>query len=39
MSVSFPGQSAEYRTARDRLLQQEIELRRATVASGVENLT
>jgi hypothetical protein len=25
MSVTFPGQSAEYRVARDRLLQQEIE--------------
>jgi predicted dithiol-disulfide oxidoreductase (DUF899 family) len=25
----FPGESAEYRTARDRLLEQEIELRRA----------
>ena len=29
MSVSFPGESAEYRTARDRLLEQEVELRRA----------
>jgi predicted dithiol-disulfide oxidoreductase (DUF899 family) len=28
----FPGESAEYRGARDRLLQQEIELRRATEA-------
>lgn len=29
MSVTFPGESAEYRAARDRLLEQEIELRRA----------
>jgi len=29
MGISFPGESAEYRAARDRLLQQEIELRRA----------
>jgi predicted dithiol-disulfide oxidoreductase (DUF899 family) len=29
MSVSFPGESAAYRAARDRLLEQEIELRRA----------
>jgi predicted dithiol-disulfide oxidoreductase (DUF899 family) len=28
MSVTFPGESAEYRAARDRLLGQEIELRR-----------
>jgi predicted dithiol-disulfide oxidoreductase (DUF899 family) len=32
MSVSFPGESADYRAARDRLLEQEIELRRATEA-------
>lgn len=32
MSVSFPGESAEYRAARERLLQQEIELRRASEA-------
>jgi predicted dithiol-disulfide oxidoreductase (DUF899 family) len=32
MSISFPGESAEYRAARDRLLVQEIELRRATEA-------
>jgi predicted dithiol-disulfide oxidoreductase (DUF899 family) len=32
MSIRFPGESAEYRTARDRLVQQEIELRRATEA-------
>jgi predicted dithiol-disulfide oxidoreductase (DUF899 family) len=28
MTVNFPGESAEYREARDRLLAQEIELRR-----------
>jgi predicted dithiol-disulfide oxidoreductase (DUF899 family) len=32
MGVSFPGESAEYRAARDRLLEAEIELRRATEA-------
>jgi predicted dithiol-disulfide oxidoreductase (DUF899 family) len=32
MAVAFPGESAEYRAARDRLLEQEIELRRATEA-------
>jgi predicted dithiol-disulfide oxidoreductase (DUF899 family) len=32
MSVSFPGESAEYRAARERLLEQEAELRRATEA-------
>jgi predicted dithiol-disulfide oxidoreductase (DUF899 family) len=32
MSITFPGESAEYRAARDRLLEQEIELRRATEA-------
>jgi predicted dithiol-disulfide oxidoreductase (DUF899 family) len=30
MAIAFPGESAEYRAARDRLLEQEIELRRAT---------
>jgi predicted dithiol-disulfide oxidoreductase (DUF899 family) len=36
MSVRFPGESAEYRAARDRLLAQEVELRRAmeTVAAA-----
>lgn len=36
----FPGESAEYRTARDRLLEQEIELRRAMerVAAARRNL-
>jgi predicted dithiol-disulfide oxidoreductase (DUF899 family) len=28
MAVAFPGESAEYRAGRDRLLEQEIELRR-----------
>ncbi len=32
MSVEYPGESAEYRAARDRLLEQEIELRRAMEA-------
>jgi predicted dithiol-disulfide oxidoreductase (DUF899 family) len=32
MKVTFPGESAEYRAARDRLLEQEIELRRAMEA-------
>ncbi len=32
MGVSFPGGSAEYRVARDRLLGQEAELRRVTEA-------
>jgi predicted dithiol-disulfide oxidoreductase (DUF899 family) len=32
MSKTFPGESAEYRAARDRLLGQETELRRATEA-------
>jgi predicted dithiol-disulfide oxidoreductase (DUF899 family) len=32
MSVTFPGESAEYRAARDRLLEREIELRRAMEA-------
>ena len=35
MSVTFPGESAEYRSARDRLLQREIELRRAMEAVAV----
>ncbi len=30
--AKYPGESAEYRAARDRLLEQEIELRRATEA-------
>src|SRR3977135_1280270 len=32
MTVTFPGESPEYRAARDRLLEQEIELRRAMEA-------
>jgi predicted dithiol-disulfide oxidoreductase (DUF899 family) len=32
VSLTFPGESAEYRSARDRLLEQEIELRRAMEA-------
>jgi predicted dithiol-disulfide oxidoreductase (DUF899 family) len=35
MGIEFPGESAEYRAARDRLLEQEIELRRATEAVAV----
>jgi len=34
VSISFPGESAEYRTAHDRLLEQEAELRRATEAAA-----
>jgi predicted dithiol-disulfide oxidoreductase (DUF899 family) len=32
MEIRFPGESDEYRAARDRLLEQEIELRRMTEA-------
>jgi predicted dithiol-disulfide oxidoreductase (DUF899 family) len=32
MRIEYPGESAEYRAARDRLLEQEIELRRAMEA-------
>ena len=32
MNIAFPGESAEYRAARDRLLEQEIELRRTMEA-------
>jgi len=35
MAVAFPGESVEYRAARDRLLDQEIELRRAMEAVAV----
>jgi len=31
-TLTFPGESAEYRSARNRLLEQEVELRRATEA-------
>src|ERR1700739_2198372 len=32
MSITFPGESPEYRAARDRLIDQEIELRRSIEA-------
>jgi predicted dithiol-disulfide oxidoreductase (DUF899 family) len=32
MGITFPGESADYRAARDRLLEQEIQLRRAMEA-------
>jgi predicted dithiol-disulfide oxidoreductase (DUF899 family) len=35
VTTEFPGESADYRAARDRLLAQEIELRRATEAVAV----
>jgi predicted dithiol-disulfide oxidoreductase (DUF899 family) len=35
MSVAFPGESAAYRAARDRLLEQEIELRGAMEAVAI----
>jgi predicted dithiol-disulfide oxidoreductase (DUF899 family) len=35
MSVRFPGESAEYRAARDLLLRQEVELRRAMEAVAI----
>ena len=35
MGIAFPGESAEYRAARDRLLEQEVELRRAMEAVAV----
>ena len=35
MGIRFPGESAEYRAARDRLPEQEIELRRAMEAVAV----
>ena len=35
MGIRFPGESAEYRAARDLLLEQEIELRRAMEAVAV----
>jgi predicted dithiol-disulfide oxidoreductase (DUF899 family) len=37
--VSFPGESAEYREARNRLLDQEAELRRATEAVAAARRT
>jgi predicted dithiol-disulfide oxidoreductase (DUF899 family) len=36
MGIVLPGESAEYRAARDRLLAQEIELRRAMEAVAAE---
>jgi predicted dithiol-disulfide oxidoreductase (DUF899 family) len=35
MGIAFPGESPEYRAARDRLLEQELELRRAMEAVAV----
>lgn len=35
MQIRFPGEPAEYRTARDRLLERETELRRAMEAVAV----
>jgi predicted dithiol-disulfide oxidoreductase (DUF899 family) len=35
MRIAFPGESVEYRSARDRLLEREIELRRAMEAVAV----
>src|SRR5438034_6466987 len=34
MQIRFPGESADYRAARDRLLEREIELRRAMEAAA-----
>ncbi|HEX6452869.1 MAG TPA: DUF899 family protein [Trebonia sp.] len=34
MAIAFPGESAEYRAARNRLLEQEVELRRAMEATA-----
>jgi len=39
MSIAFPGESAGYREACDRLLKQEIELRRATEAVAAARRT
>ncbi|MFL5892357.1 MAG: DUF899 family protein [Solirubrobacterales bacterium] len=36
MSITFPGESPEYRAVRDRLLEREIELRRETEAVAAE---
>lgn len=36
MTITFPGESAEYRAARDRLLEQEIELRRQMEAVAAD---
>lgn len=39
MAISFPGESAEYRTARNRLLEQEMALRRMTEAVAAARRT
>ena len=39
MGTSFPGESAEYRAARERLLEQEIELHRAIEAVAAARRT
>jgi predicted dithiol-disulfide oxidoreductase (DUF899 family) len=36
MGITFPGESPDYRTARDQLLQREIELRRAMEAVAAQ---
>jgi transcription elongation GreA/GreB family factor len=36
VTIAFPSESADYRAARDRLLEQEIELRRATEAAETD---
>ena len=36
MTISFPGESADYRAARERLLDREADLRRATEAVAAE---
>jgi predicted dithiol-disulfide oxidoreductase (DUF899 family) len=36
MNITFPGESAEYRAARDRLLEREIELRREMEAVAAQ---
>jgi predicted dithiol-disulfide oxidoreductase (DUF899 family) len=35
MSITFPGESTDYRSARDRLLEEEVKLRRAMEAVAV----
>ncbi len=39
MAITFPGESADYRAARGRLLEQEIELRRAMEAVAASRRT
>lgn len=39
MSVQFPNESSEYRSARDQLLEHETELRRAIEAVAAERRT